>query len=273
MVSVIIQSTSIDAYWHSVLPDCLATRMFLRQQLLRGFEDPDAFFLVAEDLALTVATEDNADSFMQGSGQLVGFCKWVRNSGSLDDQPHPAQWPLSVDPEFMKHLTSSLCAIRVQTMGKREHWYFHSVCSHLEHDGGVANVMLLEEVTRRADAERMPIYAETQAWSQSIFEGVGFHRTQEVRFMNGTFLGCIMVREPAVLPQSVVGNGNLHTPAQSPPGSPPRTPPPPPSKPRGRLNWLERIAGRATGSPPPPESKPRGRLNFLERIVGTATAQ
>jgi GNAT superfamily N-acetyltransferase len=140
-----------------------------REGFTAGFQNPDAHFLVVEDVSTSPPT-------------FVAFAKWLEYHASSPYDPLPTNWPQDGDPEFAREFLGDLNRKHRQIMAERKHWFLDLLVARREFHGKGAGRMLLEWGCTKADEAGWEAYLDSTPDGFRLYEKLGFKVVQTVEW-------------------------------------------------------------------------------------------
>ncbi|RKU45125.1 hypothetical protein DL546_003856 [Coniochaeta pulveracea] len=149
--------------------DSSQVQTFWHESFREGFQNPNARFLVVEDISSFPA-------------KFVGFAKWSQHHPPSPYELLPTNWPEEGDPEWAREFFWDLDRWRREIMGEREHWFLELIAVKREFHGNGAGRMLLEWGCQRADEVGWEAYLDSTPDGYRLYERFGFEVVQTVEW-------------------------------------------------------------------------------------------
>jgi hypothetical protein len=164
-------SAQAQAFWHKAMTE--------------EIQDPDAWFLVIEDVDASPAPA------------FVAFAKWNRVSAGFSPPPNPSpdEWPSDGDPDLANEFYPELDRKHEEIMARRQHWYLEIVATRKEFWGKGAAGMLVGWGVEMADKDGWECYLDSTPDGKKLYEKFGFQEVVTLKWLGDAYAHCFMRRE------------------------------------------------------------------------------
>ena len=164
-------------------PDSKNTHEFWLSSLAEEINDPNARFIVIEDLDTTPPS-------------FVSCAKWNVVPENTHQPPLPDDiWPKDGDVDLANDFFGVLLSKHVEIMGTKQHWYLELIVTKPEYYGKGAGNLLVKWGTDEADKVGWPCYLDATPDGKRLYERNGFRNLETMTFLDGTYQQCFMLRD------------------------------------------------------------------------------
>ncbi|KAK3370590.1 acyl-CoA N-acyltransferase [Podospora didyma] len=178
--------------------DLGASHEFWESYVSKELQDPNARFIIAEDVSSTSASP-SSDNLTTST--FVAFALWkppVTENSSLTSAPAPppdwSAWP--ANPALAAAFFGAIGGKHTTIMGDRLHFYLELICCRPEFMGNGAGGLMMRWGLEQADAGGFETYLDATPSGKPLYDKNGFRTLEVVKYLDGACEHYFMIRDP-----------------------------------------------------------------------------